>query len=110
CVHEHQHVEQARAAGSVRFAARYVLSPVQRALFEAEATRCELELRHWRGGPLPSPAQLVARLGDYGVDARAQHAALGYYLEAIPDVRRGNIRTPSAAVALDVLSTLLSAP
>jgi len=104
CVHEHQHVEQARRLGFARFATRYVLSPVRRAIFEAEATRCELELLHWRGEELPEPEALVARLGDYGVDTRARDAALEYYARAIPDVIAGGAPAEATQIALGILS------
>jgi hypothetical protein len=67
CAHEHQHVEQyARAGGFWRYAPGYLLSTRRRALLEAEAYGCNMELSWWRHGVIPAPAHLANTLRDYG--------------------------------------------
>ncbi len=76
CAHEHQHVEQyARAGGFLRYAPGYLLSTRRRALLEAEAYGCNMELSWWRYGVIPAPEHLANTLHDYGCTQRDVDAA-----------------------------------
>lgn len=69
CVHEHQHVVQSRRDGFARFASRYLGSSRARALYEAEAYGCDIELMRWAGRPHRSIDRICAGLVAYGCDA-----------------------------------------
>ena len=80
CAHEHQHVEQyARAGGFAAYAPGYLLSARRRALLEAEAYGCNMELAWWRYGVIPDPSLLANTLRNYGcgdADIEAAREAL----------------------------------
>lgn len=61
CAHEHQHVVQADREGWPAFAARYVVDHAARAVYEAEAYACNLEIAHaLRGTPIAELAGATA--------------------------------------------------
>lgn len=67
CVHEHQHVLQADTEGFEAFSAKYLLSPRERAAYEAQAYRCNLEMHWWRYGTTCNAREVADRLANYGV-------------------------------------------
>ena len=93
CVHEHQHVEQyARAGGAALYALRYLASPRQRALYEAEAYGCNLEMTWLRARLMPDLDVMAARLERYGCGPA--HVALARH--ELGQNRRGD---PSGGVS-----------
>lgn len=66
CVHEHQHVAQWKKEGFSRFAWRYVTSPRARALYEAEAYGCDIEMAKWARRTPRDPVRIAAGLRAYG--------------------------------------------
>lgn len=103
CVHEHQHVVQYDRDGFLRVAARYVLSSRRRALLEAEAYRCNLEMHWWRHRHCPEPAMLAARLSQYGCNQSDVAAARLYLEEALYEVREDFVRNEASLWAIDWL-------
>ncbi len=100
CVHEHQHVEQLKREGMLRFFSRYLASKAARAAYEAEAYTCNLELHFWRTGKILSPKRLASRLLDYGcrpADVEVTHKTL---IAAARTIRAGGIITSASKIAI----------
>ena len=102
-VHEHQHVVQYDRMGFAHFTVRYVLSTRERALLEAEAYVCNLELAWVRFGHLPPLAPLAAKLGDYGCSRADQAAALAHYEHLAPAITQGVLHNQATQVALGLM-------
>ncbi|QDG51606.1 hypothetical protein FIV42_12865 [Persicimonas caeni] len=102
-VHEHQHVVQARRDGLLGFSVPYVLSPRRRALIEAEAYRCNLEMNWWRTGQVGDPARLAAKLEQYGCRDSDVRAANDYLENAADEIRAGKIVNEASLFAIDWL-------
>lgn len=66
CVHEHQHVVQYVKDGQ-KFQLKYLLRPGARAVYEAEAFRCHLELDWWRHKDMPETDDLIELMGAYNL-------------------------------------------
>lgn len=66
CIHEHQHVVQLNRDGLPIFWSTYLVSSRSRALYEAEAYTCGIELRWWLEGKHPDPRRVASVLGNYG--------------------------------------------
>ena len=98
CAHEHQHVLQARRLGAVRMAAQYLLSSRRRALLEAEAYSCNVELTLWRTGQAPDVDALAAKLGDYACSTQDQLLAAEVLRQAIARFARGPLTEATAQV------------
>jgi hypothetical protein len=109
CVHEHQHVEQFDRDGFIPYAARYLASSRQRALYEAEAYCCNLELHFWRTGQLVDLDELAARLGPYGCSKADQRAARAVFAACADALQRGHYTTRATCHALPLLDALLPA-
>ncbi|MBA2663082.1 MAG: hypothetical protein H0U74_12370 [Bradymonadaceae bacterium] len=103
CTHEHQHVVQFERDGQLAYMARYLGSSRQRALLEAEAYVCNMELHHWRHGTMPDLQALAAKLRDYGCQPADIAAAHALYLEAAPAIEAGRIVSEASRVAIDWL-------
>lgn len=95
CAHEHQHVIQADREGWATFAAKYVVDHAARAIYEAEAYVCNMEVAHVLGGftieELRGSLSTYARqLKDgYGCtddDVLVAEAALGLGLKQLEEV------------------------
>ena len=106
CVHEHQHVVQYDRSGFGPYALRYALDRRARALLEAEAYQCNLEMHWMRFGDLPDLEALAARLADYGCRPSDQQAALDYYERAAQRIRRAAPLNEATQVALNVLDEI----
>ena len=65
-IHEHQHIVQLKRDGYARFWTMYVLSSRARAIYEAEAYTCGLELHWWLSGTTPDPVEVAQILLSYG--------------------------------------------
>jgi hypothetical protein len=104
CVHEHQHVEQFDRAGFGPYAARYLISSRQRALLEAEAYCCNIELHWWRHGQLPDLDELTARLGPYGCGPEDRAAARAIFEGCARALRAGHMTTRASCHAIALLS------
>jgi hypothetical protein len=103
CVHEHQHVVQHERLG-LEFAARYMADRAERANYEVEALRSDLELEYWRTRKVPSTKALAERLYNYGCRKDdVAFAAKALSLAAVP-VRKGAVVNESSKVALDWLN------
>lgn len=100
CVHEHQHIVQYRREGDVSFGARYLISSRQRALFEAEAYQCNIEMHWWRHGALPDLDGLAGLLKDYGCGAGDIAAAREVYEGAAARISRGEVITEASQWAM----------
>jgi hypothetical protein len=105
CVHEHQHVVQARRDGLTGFSIPYLLSGRRRALIEAEAYRCNLEMNWWRSGEFGEPARLAARLSQYGCGQDAVAAARHYLEEAVFDLQDGVVKNEASIFAIEWLDS-----
>lgn len=106
CTHEHQHVEQFCREGFAAYSARYLLSSRQRAIYEAEAYCCNLELA-WRSGrPMPDIDRLADLLAEYQCAPADIAAARQIYAEAADRIRQGHVLTEATATALEILRTL----
>lgn len=105
CVHEHQHVEQYDRAGFLPYAARYLASSRQRALLEAEAYCCNIELHWWRHAALPDLDQLAARLAPYGCDPSDRAAAREIFEACASSLRAGHYLTRATCHALPLLTS-----
>jgi len=68
CAHEHQHVVQVDREGWATFAAKYVVDHAARAVYEAEAYTCQLEIAWWAMGDIHEnlPRDLSWGLKAYG--------------------------------------------
>jgi hypothetical protein len=103
CVHEHQHVVQARRDGLSGFTLPYLYSSRRRALIEAEAYSCNLEMNWWRDRQMPEPCELAGRLSEYGCK-EADVAAAGDFLEAAAQrIRDGEVVNEASRFAIDWL-------
>jgi hypothetical protein len=103
CVHEHQHVVQSRREG-VTFELEYLTDSGERAVYEAEAYRSNLELTYWRTGKTPSARQLASVLKNYGCSATDISVAERYLELSAVSVRAGAVINESTKVALDWLN------
>ena len=103
CVHEHQHVVQFRRDGLLGYGAMYLLSTRQRAMLEAEAYRCNLEMNWWRTGAVSDPLQLAGRLAQYGCKPADIEAAHQYLNRAAHEIRRGKVANAASVVAIEWL-------
>lgn len=66
CVHEHQHIEQLDRDGRVAFYGGYAANPTMRALYEAEAYRCNMEMNLRLSGEIKEGfKELAAKLKNY---------------------------------------------
>lgn len=104
-VHEHQHVVQLEREGRVRYSARYMLSPAARAVYEAEAYTCNLELYWWRYGEARDPGELARRLADYGVRARDMAEAERVLRAASERIVAGELVTEASQFAVAWLAS-----
>ena len=99
CIHEHQHVVQLDREGRPRFWGRYLASSRARALYEAEAYTCGLELQAWLGRPATDPARVASVLRDYGCTADDVAAAGRVLTNNAERIARGETVTEAWAVA-----------
>jgi len=103
CVHEHQHVVQAKREGFPVFAGKYLFDGDQRAKFEAEAKACGQELQYWRYGQLEKPELVCASLADYNLNS-AQIAFAARVLSSYQKTIKANgTITKAGKVALSFL-------
>ena len=103
-IHEHQHVVQLEREGRARFWGRYLASSRARALYEAEAYTCGIELHWWLYERHPRPVDLARVLDSYGC-TRSDVAAAVEVLERNADmVRAGRPVTEAFQVAMDFLA------
>ncbi|MFU8802362.1 MAG: hypothetical protein ACNA8W_01000 [Bradymonadaceae bacterium] len=106
CVHEHQHVVQFDRDGFLPYGVRYVLSSRRRAILEAEAYLCNIELHYRRHRELPDLDALAARLGPYGCCPEDVARARAIFEEAAPRIAAGEIVTEAGRAAIDLLEKL----
>lgn len=98
-VHEHQHVVQLEREGRVSYSVRYVASRSARAMWEAEAYTCNLELHWWRHGRVRDAGEVARRLKDYGLGERNVEAAERVLCDANTRIARGEVVTEAGAFA-----------
>lgn len=99
CVHEHQHVLQFRKE-PFAFAIRYLADRAQRALFEAEAYRCNMEIEFALEGKVPKVSGYADGLKSYGCteeDIKVVEKALRLSKQTI---EAGGTTTKASGVAL----------
>ncbi len=106
CVHEHQHVEQYDSDGW-RFMWRYLTSTAKRALYEAEAYRCNFEMYFWRHGNLPSARKRAEALRHYGCSDRDIAVVEKYLALSSETIKAGGVINRSTRVALKWLNQYL---
>ncbi len=99
-VHAHQHVVQQNREGLVRFMTRYIVSSAERARFEAEAYRCDMEMHFWRTGEVLSPKSLASRLYRDGCSANDIALAEGLLEASAVKVARGEIVNQASLEAI----------
>jgi hypothetical protein len=100
CAHEIDHVIQCQKAGDLGYSWGYITNPAQRAYYEAEAYRCEMELEYRYFGRILDPWQTAFKLLGYGcsaVDVETARKMLGL---SIPTVKDGGIVEPAAREAI----------
>jgi len=104
CVVEHDRVLQGEELGVIGYGLRRLTS-LGRALLEAEACRCRLEMEWWRTGRVPDPVAIADRLrGDGVVDAHIALVAISLR-RAAERIRAGVIHSRASAVAIEWLDT-----
>jgi hypothetical protein len=91
CVHEHMHVIQFTRDGKWVFCSRYLLSKAARALYEAEAYRCDMEMAYWRSAVMPSPKELAQNLTHYGCSPLDIEVAEKYLMASAQTIQHGGI-------------------
>jgi hypothetical protein len=102
--HEHQHIAQSDREGSVRFAWQYLRDEAARARYEAEARSVNLELHFWRFGKLPSVAEWVKNLEQFGL-SEGHIATVRVILESrAQTIVRGGVYTNAGKAAITWLS------
>ena len=99
-VHEHQHYVQTVRDGLAEFALRYLASGGDRARYEAEAYRCNMELENWHRGRPPQIKAYMHSLASYGLSSSDLEVARRYLHSAQATVRVGGIGTEATRVAL----------
>ena len=104
-VHEHQHVEQWRRDGFLRYSTRYLTSTRARALYEAEAYGCNLELAYWRDETSLEPVALARKLAHYGCSPRDIDAATRRLEFIAEGVWRATYRSAAVEVALELFKS-----
>lgn len=108
-VHEVQHWLQWQREPGLRFATWYLASQQQRALWEAEAYSCNVELAAWRGEALPDPARIAERLKEYGCSEPARELARRVLETTLDEARAGRFHTTAVLRVLPLLETLRNA-
>ncbi len=91
CVHEHMHVLQFARDGKWVFGSRYLLSKAARALYEAEAYRCDMEMAYWRSAVMPSPKEIAMNLVHYGCSPLDIEVAEKYLTASAQTIQRGGV-------------------
>jgi len=70
CAHEHVHIDQGDRDGWLTYGAKYLGSRTSRAVYEAEAYGCDMEMEHWRNpenfDPRRYAAQRAKSIKSYG--------------------------------------------
>ena len=97
CVHEHQHVIQCDKEGMLVFDANYLTQQERRALYEAEAYRCNMEMYYWRTKEILSPEMLAAKLANYGCNATSIKLAETSLTSAAQTIIKGGGITTEAS-------------
>ena len=105
CVHEHQHVYQAREDTTLLFSAQYLVSKAYRALQEAEAYRTCMELHQWRYGNIPKtePKRLAEKVRRYACSSEDVQTVEKILDISVQVIERGGIISPVAATAIEWL-------
>ncbi len=91
CVHEHMHVIQFNRDGKWLFGSRYLLSKAARAIYEAEAYRCDMEMSYWRTAVMPSPKEIAKVLTNYGCSPLDIEVAEKYLSASAQTIQRGGL-------------------
>jgi hypothetical protein len=102
-VHEHMHVLQFTRDGKWVFGSRYLLSKAARALYEAEAYRCDIEMAYWRSAVMPSPKELAQKLEHYGCSPLDIEVAEKYLMASAQTIQRGGIVSEPSKEAISWL-------
>lgn len=109
CVHEHQHVAQARKDGLAEFALNYATSSAKRSRYEADAYRTHMELEMWRFGEIRADAtQLAQKLDSYAVKPLDIGVAEKILSLSAESIRRGAVVTRASKVAITWLDQYAS--
>lgn len=106
CAHEHQHVLQWKK-DKIAFIIRYLADRAQRALYEAEAWRCSMEVEYFLTGDIPRATGYAKNLADYGCtkdDIEVVNKALRLSKQTI---EAGGITTSVGKIAIKWLSSNL---
>ncbi len=98
--HECQHIAQLDRLGAWAFFLRYVTKKAERAVLEADAYRCQLELYFWRTGQVLAPKLLAARLQAYAVTATDIRVAEKVLVSSAETIKRGGVMTEAGRVAI----------
>jgi len=101
CVHEHQHVIQYHREGPIKFAMEYAFSKSQRAWYEAEGYRADLELHYWRTGELLTPRAMATHLDGYGLGEGDIKFVEEFIDSSLMTIKEGGIISESAQVAIE---------
>lgn len=103
CTHEHQHVEQYRRDGFLRYTGTYLLDSRARALYEAEAYGCNLELAWLKHRSMPTPDVMARKLIAYGCDEGDVAAARDHFASLVFRIKSGTYRSAAVERALAIL-------
>ena len=92
--HEHEHIVQAEeSGGDLAFILRYLVSPSDRAVFEARAFFSTFELEYWRYGEVRTSVDTITKIisGSYGLGANDVLAARAALVVGLDVARVGGL-------------------
>jgi len=107
CIHEHQHIVQFKRSGMLPYSVMYGGSTRKRALLEAEAYCCNLEMHYWKTGQLLPTRPLAEILLEYGCKPSDVDAACAVYEACHLRLQADDYATEATKVALEILSDLM---
>ncbi len=109
-IHEHQHIVQLKRDGYARFWTTYVASSRARAIYEAEAYTCGLELNWWLYERTADPGEIAAILLDYGCSRADVQAATEVLAANLARIQAGETITESFGLSRTWLEARANRP
>ena len=89
CVHVHHHISQGRVSGGLGFQWNYYTNPAQRALYEAEALRCDVVMERRYRGKLTNPRAIVTKIRAYGCPGEDVEVAERFLEASMSSIKAG---------------------
>lgn len=100
CVHEVQHLDDAKAQGFIYFGGCYLLNNASRTLDETTAITAFVEMYYFLTGTIPSAELVVSSLQHYGLTSDHVEVARACVQSITPTLLAGGIGTSSAKDAI----------